>query len=418
MRSGSEVKSSDVYRALKSSLKNRVPKAYIKDLTLFSFYYEKVLNPTKENDSDIRTHLERLKRIGITVIYPFLLNIFHEFETKKLTKNEFIESLKTIENFLIRRVICRYPSNRLTKIFLLLFAQIEQHFPNDFVQGLKAILGGDKAILGDSKKEKRYPKDDEFARDIQAVPLYGGEEINHRTKLLLEALEYSFGHKENTSLGDTKITIEHIMPQTLTEEWKTELGDDWENIHEECLHILGNLTLTGYNTELSNYTFTEKKKYLKDHKSKIQLNEYFQDIARWDRAAIEKRGENLAERALIAYPAFYVAKEESTSSALSREDKPAKLTIFGKEYPIVHWNDLVEQVFEAMIGYLGDEFEQFASSMPSYVSKKKFSIGYPRQLSNEYWVYVNYNAKDSLRVFYKVIDKVGLSDEYYKLVYE
>ena len=72
-------------------------------------------------------------------------------------------------------------------------------------------------------------------------------------------------------------TIEHVLPQTLTDSWGWELGNDSERIHAELVHTLGNLTLTGYNTELSNLSFIDKKAKLAN--SHIELNRWICDQA-------------------------------------------------------------------------------------------------------------------------------------------
>jgi hypothetical protein len=115
-------------------------------------------------------------------------------------------------------------------------------------------------------------------------------------------LEDSYGHKEQPRLSSGSISIEHIMPQAesdpekLSHEWKIMLGKDFKRIHRTYLHTLGNLTLTGYNPELSDRSFEEKKKILKD--SHLELNRYFETVAKWDKGDILKRANTIAEIAV------------------------------------------------------------------------------------------------------------------------
>jgi len=92
------------------------------------------------------------------------------------------------------------------------------------------------------------------------------------------------------------------MPQTLSDWWKKHLGEDWEEIHELYLHTIGNLTLTAYNSVLSNYDFLTKNEKLSD--SHLELNKYFSNIDKWTKKEIENRCEFLANRALEIWSYF------------------------------------------------------------------------------------------------------------------
>ena len=86
------------------------------------------------------------------------------------------------------------------------------------------------------------------------------------------------------------------MPQTLSGEWEVMLGDDASSIHEKWLHTVGNLTLTGYNSELGNAPFLEKRTLLGDSKFALTGSVLNSDV--WNEETIECRGKLLAERAL------------------------------------------------------------------------------------------------------------------------
>src|SRR6185437_2449903 len=132
------------------------------------------------------------------------------------------------------------------------------------------------------------------------VKLYGGGDRLPKARLILERLEQSFEHKER--IDPSRLTIEHVMPRTPTDWWKQELGEDWEMTHEEWLDTVGNLTLTGYNPELSNSDFLTKKAILQE--SHVELNRHFVRLDGWDEQAIAARGEALADRALQVWPDF------------------------------------------------------------------------------------------------------------------
>src|ERR1700733_14857910 len=107
------------------------------------------------------------------------------------------------------------------------------------------------------------------------------------------------------------------MPQTLTDTWKDELGGNWEVIHELWLHTLGNLTLTGYNPELSNADFSTKRAILQ--KSHVELNRYFASVTTWNEQAISQRADNLADAALKIWPDVVQADEEPDFEVLDED---------------------------------------------------------------------------------------------------
>jgi hypothetical protein len=134
--------------------------------------------------------------------------------------------------------------------------------------------------------------------------------------LILDQLEASYDHKE--PIDSDSLTIEHVMPQTPTDWWKEQLGEDWASTHEYWLHTVGNLTLTGYNPELSNSDFPKKKAILA--KSHVELNRYFLGVEMWDGDAIARRGAALAELALRVWPDF-AHRNDVPEEETDREDE-------------------------------------------------------------------------------------------------
>ncbi len=164
---------------------------------------------------------------------------------------------------------------------------------------------------------RRFPKDDEFKRHLQVRNLYA---FNRRS-YWLRRFE-NFGRKERVQVQD--YTIEHIMPQNdvLSDEWKKELGDDWNRIHDQYLHTLGNLTLTGYNSEYSDRPFSEKRDMEGGFKqSPLKLNEGLGSCAKWDEDAIKTRAAKLAEIATAIWKA-----PELEANILAKYQEPKTIT--------------------------------------------------------------------------------------------
>ncbi|MDR2117380.1 MAG: DUF262 domain-containing HNH endonuclease family protein [Planctomycetaceae bacterium] len=296
MKDGIAVKESNVYSETKSNIgtDTTTVKNKLIELSQFAKYYEKITDPNKEPDTQIKKYLHRLKKLGYTATHPFLLNIYHRYEQNNLCKDDFITILKRVECFLVRRLVCCVPSNQLNKIFCKLYNTVCQTFAeypqSGFIHAVCAAL-----------YDKDYPNDTIFKKHFASLKLTKNPKNNVR-KLILETLEDSYNHKEEINFDNPQITIEHVMPQTPSSEWQTELGTNWETIHRKYLNHIGNLTLTAYNSELSNKTFNEKKKLYQE--SHFQLNTYFSAIDKWDEKSIIERGEKLAEKAATVWKYF------------------------------------------------------------------------------------------------------------------
>jgi hypothetical protein len=139
------------------------------------------------------------------------------------------------------------------------------------------------------------------------------------------------------------------MPQTPTEWWKQHLGDDWEDDHESLLHTLGNLTLTGYNSELSNESYPEKQKLLAD--SHFELNRYFENVPVWNAGEIGRRADALSDLALTIWP--YFGPKEATESSKADSDVtstlPRTVVFRGQEIPVRSWIEVLTVTLEAIL---------------------------------------------------------------------
>jgi hypothetical protein len=200
--------------------------------------------------------------------------------------------------------VCNILSNQLNKIFPKLYNdvcnELEQREYKNFSHTVQVILCN-----------KNYPNDTIFKEQFASLKLVKNTK-NDMRKLILETLENSYNHKEEIDFNNPQITVEHIMPQTLSDGWKTEIGNNWETVHKQYLNHIGNLTLTAYNSELFNKLFNEKKGLYQE--SHFQLNTYFSTINKWDEKSIIERGKDLAERAADIWTYFGPAADQYTQS--------------------------------------------------------------------------------------------------------
>ena len=226
---------------------------------------------------------KNISRLKVDVSYPFFLPVYHDYAIGEITREEFSEIISLVENYVFRRAICGIPTNSMNKTFATLYRSIQK---NNYLEGVQAAF----QLL---ESYKRFPVDAEFEKEIVAKDVYNFRSRNY----LLNRLE-NYHRKEPVNVDD--YTIEHIMPQNpdLSIEWKMMLGENWKEIQAQYLHSLGNLTLTGYNSELSDRPFSQKKTITGGfNDSPIRLNEFLRKTDVWNEAQIQIRAKELADKA-------------------------------------------------------------------------------------------------------------------------
>ena len=273
-----------VYEAYRGYLKSKniTIEEAISDLCKYSKYYVNIAL-LKENDPVLAKKFKEASKLKIHTSYPFLLLVYNDYEEGKVTKEDFIEIVELISSYIFRRTICGIPTNSLNTTFSRIYKDIK---PEEYLESVKVAF-----FQMDSYR--RFPDDDEFTNDIQTKDIYH----TASTKYLLESLE-NWNQKELIDVGN--YTIEHVLPQNqdLSLEWQAELGDDWQNLRDKYLHTLGNLTLTGYNSELSDKPFSYKKEVEGGfNTSPLFLNKSVREVESWNEEAICNRASILAQRA-------------------------------------------------------------------------------------------------------------------------
>ena len=233
----------------------------------------------EEPESLLLRQIKRLNTWEVNVAYPLLMRSMDWVEGGKISSRDLANVMQMIESFVVRRTVCNVATNRLRGIFGRMAGQIDS---SNFV-----------ASSSDYLLDNHWPTDEEFKHAFVGFPVYSRRLA--RTRLILESLEESFGHKEAPEITEN-ITVEHVMPQTLTTDWADMLGPRAADVHSRWLHTPGNLTLTGYNPELGNASFYQKKELLED--AKFSLTHEILKCDRWDENAIKTRGEALADRSV------------------------------------------------------------------------------------------------------------------------
>ncbi len=242
----------------------------------------------KEPDKKLRDAFNDIRELKVDTSYPFLLELYQDYATGILSKDDLLEAVQLIDAYVFRRAVSTIPTNSLNKTFSTFTKALEK---DRYLESIKAHF-----LLLPSYR--RFPNDEEFKREIKSRDLY-----NKRTSYYLRKLE-NHGRKEPISVSD--YTIEHIMPQNkdLSAKWRKALGNDWKSIHETWLHTLGNLTLTGYNSEYSDHPFPDKRDMEGGFReSTLRLNRGLGDLDTWNEETIQARADTLATKAANVWAA-------------------------------------------------------------------------------------------------------------------
>jgi len=286
VKTGVIPKKKQVYEAFKQFVQSRNESAeiteIIEDVFRFSHFYVNIVLH-REPEPSLKAAFKRISKLKVDVSYPFLLAVYYDYKSNLVTGDEFFEILCLVENYVFRRAICGIPTNSLNNTFSSLHRSIR----------LDTYLESIKATFQLLEGYKRFPTDSEFEKEVVAKDVYHFRTRNY----LLDRLE---NHKRKETVSIDEYTIEHILPQNpeLSIEWKNMLGDNWKAVQEEFLHTLGNLTLTGYNSELSDRPFSQKKTMEGGfNDSPIRLNGFLKKTDIWNVGNIQQRGKVLAEKA-------------------------------------------------------------------------------------------------------------------------
>ena len=275
-----------VQKKLSISKKNTYDefKEYIKDLDMtieiknihkYSKYYAMIIYKNNEFVK-LEKYIANIRDQGTNVAHSLLLKVLVDHADEKISFNDVVSILSLVDSYLVRGFVCGTLSKGANKRFPELLNKIIE---TDYVKSIE------KTIMINRSLARKFPRDSTFREKLERMPLYTSKTLCSYILLRLE-------HEGNNEIVKSEsLQIEHIMPQTLTEEWKHYLGNTWEETYEKFLHTIGNLTLTGHNQKISNSVFAKKKKeYEKSH---LKITKSICNYDDWNRASIKERTENL-----------------------------------------------------------------------------------------------------------------------------
>lgn len=290
----------------------------------------------KHLDKEINDCYKEIVSLDMKVAYPFFLKIVFDYQENKITKEELIEILQLTISYIVRRSICEIPTNALNKVFAAMKNHINE---NDYLNSIKANF-----IFSEDKK--LFPTDESFKTRFILKDIYNMKIVDY--------ILSRFENYDNKNYVDvSKLTKEHIMPQNEDlcikwPEWSRMLGENWQEVHEKYLHTIGNMTLTAYNSEMSDNPFMIKMDMKGGFKeSALRLNSYVIKQTEWNEDKIIERAEELTAKAIDIWKYPHLTKDKL--DIYKPKEKNSKYTIESYDINTINkmlWEKLDEKILE------------------------------------------------------------------------
>lgn len=384
--------------------------------------------------------LKQLGYLGSTVCMPFYIQFLDYAKEKQLAEAEVYDVFDTIENYWARRIICGYPANVMSRTFAILHSDVLRIINEHMRRGIELYSNYSelmKYVLLKKQGNAVFPSDTTIRESFPTRQIYKIP-IEYRC-FLFERMENENSKERNDTIvpmmKENKITIEHIMPQTLTSQWKSDLGEDWQNIYDTYLHTFANLTLTGYNSSYGNHPFKEKKEGYVDHKgnkidgfkdSAFRLSNYLKTIDTWTINEIKAREQMLLASFLHLWPQVttdYVPLEVETE-IISFNDDELELTgrsivafsYKGIRHPVIRWKNMLVELCKLIYSEMPIQMNSLAKT-DYWLHENKIDNDYSR-IAEGCYVYSSCSTRTKCSIISYIFEQLEInpSDLEFELV--
>jgi len=365
----------------------------------------------------------RLNFLKIEIVYPFLMKVLDRHFSDELSKEDTVKIFEIIESFLTRRIICNFATTGLNKFFSILDKEIKSNIadtPN--AQYVDVFI----YVLVERTGMTHMPTDAEVETAISSNPFY--TQRSWYNNFVLSSVDDKLQSKESALLkqiasADVELSIEHVMPQTLNKDWREMLGDEYEQIHDQYLHTLANLTLTGYNSKYSNNSF-ETKKTIENgfNQSPLLINSFVKSVDVWNKSTLEKRANWWLEqiKKIWTMPTTTYQAPNTDKEYLFKDDEDltgtrvTSVSISGETTKVTSWTDAFEVIIEKLFTENPELYDITSEDafLSKYIRPDKDSLRKPRQINNaQYFLETNLTANYMKMAVMKVLEYLDLEDE-------
>ena len=403
----------EVYKDFKKYLKYKDNEDVLKELLIYSELYNIILDENNKNvNKNIRTKLSNIKELKANIINPFIILLLNLKNGNKLTEDYLYDILHLIENYIIRRLICSKPSNTLNKICISLIKKTYLFFDNDknkinFVEYIANALT-------EFKGSGEFPDDISVEKSILEKDIYK----SILGKFILTRLEL-FNSKEKIYI-DEDITIEHIMPRTLSDEWKELIGNNYRDLYDKYIDTIGNLTLTGYNPELSNKILKDKIDLYRESKFKF-LNKDLVNLKEWNENIIINRTNRLIGELLKHYK--YPQNTNKNASAIEEYSLDDNIDFSGmniysfeyknNKYEVASFSMFLNKILSLIYEEDSVKFTNMIFNdnyFKNKISNEEFYYNYGKALKTDAGFFINKDndTNTKIKLLLKVLEKLNI----------
>ena len=301
-----------------------------------SRYYGAFIGENNCYSKEITGCLRSFSTIKQTTVLPLIFRIFTDYEDGHIDDKTLCKVLNYLLTYYVRITACEINKN-LAKFMKSMYDRIiDGSTYDDYYERFVVFLN-------DLKANNRMPTDKEFKAALINKPLYK----KPICKFVLSVIENST--KEHIDVSN--LTIEHILPQKENAAvWKKEVGEDYSKVYETYLHTLGNLTITGHNSELGTKSFNDKKDIIRENSKAVILNREVLSADTWNEKAILHRAEVLASLLIkqFNYEDIHSDSIDNNDSGFSLDSglnltntKPDSFTFVGEYTKVSSWAEVL-----------------------------------------------------------------------------
>lgn len=305
---GSIATRSNLLGIYESLINDNLPN-FLKDvLGAGELYSQFILN--SEEQTPFKQDLANLSHIQGTPSYLLLLYLFKQQKELKLRDQTLLKIIQLLTRFFVRRNATDWPGTRdLTRLFMDIISKIEkqQLSGNPIYQ----LIREDLVRVSASDELFKEKLSGNIYEDNVGVARYVLCDLAQRA-MTTETWTNLWAQNEYKSKKVFKWTIEHIFPEgkNIPDCWVDMIAEGDRSLANQYLethvHKLGNLTLTGYNPDLSNLSFEDKRDRKKNglyigYKNKLGINKELSKKKKWTIKDIDERTETFVEQLLAMY---------------------------------------------------------------------------------------------------------------------
>ena len=390
--------------------KNLSHEDVLKELQKNSKYYGAFIGANKYYDKEIRDYLNAFYTIKQTTVVPFIFKIFNDYEDNKITKETLCKVLNYFLTYFVRITACEINKN-LSKFMKSIYDRVIDKNYDDYYEKFVKFLNNLRA-------NDRMPTDKEFKDALIHKSLYK----KPICKYVLSVIENST--KEQIDISN--LTIEHILPQKENSAiWKKEVGVDYHSVYEIYLHTLGNLTITGHNSELGTKSFNDKKEIIKNNSKANILNKEVLTAIRWNKESILNRANILADILIEKFNYVEIQSDIAESKEFSFDvdstidfsnSKPDIFSFVGEYIKVTSWADLLVKFINLAYELDTSLFRELASndySIPNatrtYISNDERKFRKAKQIENSgIYFEINLSANNIISFIKQLLLKMNL----------